>query len=297
MAQVAFTAMGSPARIVADGVARPDIDDARRLIEHLEQSWSRFRVDSSISRLNQHAGCLTLVDPDTFALVERAQAARTMTAGGFNPLMLDQLRRLGYHRSWHEGPPVASFEEVGPGSTEPIDLFPEIGAVRLPPATAFDPGGIGKGLAVDRAVDLLLDRGARGVSVEIGGDLRVAGACWYADRWRVDVAHPQHPTEIIAVVEIDEGAVATSSTLRRCWMAGSQRRHHLLDPSTGYPAQTDLVAVTTCSSQAWWAEVLAKTALIAGRDQAAQILRAQATAGVMVDGRGEVRELVEVGAA
>ena len=80
-------------------------------------------------------------------------------------------------------------------------------------------------------------------------------------------------------------------------MAGSQRRHHLLDPSTGYPAQTDLVAVTTCSSQAWWAEVLAKTALIAGRDQAAQILRAQATAGVMVDGRGEVRELVEVGAA
>jgi hypothetical protein len=69
-----------------------------------------------------------------------------------------------------------------------------------------------------------------------------------------------------------EGAVAISSVLRRSWPGIDRRRHHLLDPVTGEPAVTDLVAVTTCSAQVWWAEAAARAALLAGAEAAPDML-------------------------
>ncbi len=292
MRSLTFRAMGSPCRLVVDGGGQDAIDAAKDLVDDLERQWSRFHPTSEVSQVNANAGHFSIVSRNTFELVSRAVDARLLTRGRFNPLMLGQLCALGYDRSWQDGQPMAArrhpIERV-PGCLEPIDLVPEALAVRIPTGTAFDPGGIGKGLAVDIVTDFLLRQGATTTSVELGGDLRVTGDPWFGDTWRIGVADPIGTGGEIAVFRPSEGAVATSSRLRRRWLSEQGEVHHLLDPLTGAPATTDVVAVTTCSASAWWAEVVAKVVLIEGSFGALALLDALGTPGLIVTADGQVQ--------
>ncbi len=211
--------------------------------------------------------------------------------------MLDQLRQLGYDVSWQDRASVDDTSAMGsrrgaasiqPGSTEPIDLLAPVSAVRIPAGTAFDPGGIGKGLAADLVTEFLVANGATCTSVELGGDLRFSGRPWFGPDWRIQVANPFDDRAEIAAFSTTAGAVATSSTLRRRWMADDETRHHLLDSRTGRSATTDLVSVTTCAASAWWAEVAAKVALMAGSESAVEVLRSLGTPGIAVTADGFV---------
>ena len=288
METVSFRAMGSPCRIVVGGGDDSLADQAATLVAELERDWSRFLGGSGVSRMNRHAGQLTIVPPVVYDLVEHAAIAQTLTDGRFNPLMLNQLEDLGYRRPWQDGrgqiPGIAS----EPASLQPIDTLAAISAIRIPAGTAFDPGGIGKGLAADRATEFLIAHGATSTSVELGGDLRVSGDCWYGPEWRIGIAHPLKSDTHVATFTPDTGAVATSSILKRNWSDGARRLHHLLDPTTGTSAETDLVSVSACATTTWWAEVAAKSALIAGSALALELLTEFNTPGVAVTTEGEV---------
>jgi thiamine biosynthesis lipoprotein len=281
MKSIHFRAMGSRCRLVVEGGRSSLVYEAEAMVNRLEQMWSRFDQDSEISQLNRADGSLTVVSPETFVLVARARDAVVLTDGAFNPLMLHQLCRLGYRGSWTEAP-CGGRATVHPGCTEPITLFPEIDAVRLPAHSTFDPGGIGKGLAADLVTEMLIDGGATSSSVELGGDLRVSGSSWLSRDWEVLVEDPLDPAASLGVISTQSGAVATSSRLRNRWECNGREVHHLLDPWTGLPSPTDLVAVTACSSVAWWAEVAAKVALMAGARSAPQLLQRFGTPGVIV---------------
>lgn len=296
VATVAFEALGTSCRVVVGGSG----DDAglaaaaAEQVRQLERRWSRFLPDSEICGLNRHRGRLTIVSAATFELVQRAEQARVVTGGRFNPLLLDQLEAAGYRRSWLGGGqpgPAGGADEVEPvpGSGDPIELLAEVNGVRLPAGTRFDPGGIGKGLAVDRVTEWCRAEGATTVCVDLGGDLRVHGQPWYGPRWRIGVDHPLAPGTELGAFTPDSGAVTTSTTLRRSWPGpGGQRLHHLIDPTTGRPSSTDVVAVTTCSSQAWWAEVAAKAALLAGAANSLGVLADMGTPGIVVTAGGDI---------
>ena len=285
--------MGSPCRVVLDSGAGHLLAEVRDLVHGLERQWSRFIGSSQVSALNRNAGQVTVVSPETFRLVDRAVRARLATGGRFNPLMLRQLEAHGYRRPWDEQRPEPSGGPVAPGSTEPIVLYPEINGVQIPAGEAFDPGGIGKGLAIDVAIELCRSRGASMASVELGGDLRVFGDPWYGPAWRIGVEDPFDPAAEVASFTPTEGAVTTSTTRKRRWSAGDRTYHHLLDPLTGWPGRTDLVSVTTCSGEAWWAEVLSKTALLVGSGRVVRYLEDLETPGVAVTAEGRVLTTVD----
>ncbi len=278
---VTFRAMGSPCRIVA-----PTHELAHRgqqLVVALEQAWSRFDPDSEITRLNLHAGELTIVSQVTYELVALAQHARIATGGVFNPLMLGQLVALGYDRTWESMVSVdRPSVEPTPATTAPIELFPEVSAVRLPAGTQFDPGGIGKGMAGDMVAAALLSAGASAIQVELGGDVVVAGPSWTGGPWRVVLDDSDHGVTSPATIELDAGGVATSSVLRRRWRCGGAEVHHVVDPATGGSASTDLHSVTTVAPTLWWAEVVAKVALIGGSASARMLLDDWDMTGVLV---------------
>lgn len=283
--------MGSPARVVAGGVGSDALDAAVRLVGELEARWSRFLPDSEISAVNRAEGSLVIVSDETQRLVTHAVEASQLTGGRFNPLMLHQLRRLGYRDPWQSGEPATGALEVDAATDLTIELIPTINGLRLPPGTQFDPGGMGKGLAVDFATELLVRAGASTVMVDIGGDLRVHGEPWYGERWRIGLEDPYRPDAEAAALVPTEGAVATSSRLRRAWTVEGVAVHHLLDPATGLPAETDLVTATACSSVAWWADVVAKVALMAGSARVAQVVADLRTPVVTVGADGVVTHL------
>jgi thiamine biosynthesis lipoprotein len=128
----------------------------------------------------------------------------------------------------------------------------------------FDPGGIGKGLAADLVSRELLAAGARGAVVNVGGDLRARGEPPDNATWDVAIADPAQPGRELLRVGLRDGAVATSSRVRRRWQHTQGEAHHLIDPRTGAPTRTAHATVVAIAQDGWWAEVVAKAVLIGG---------------------------------
>ena len=262
-----FRAMGTDVHVTLVG-ADPDLlHVAEQRIHELERRWSRFLDTSEISALNRSGGRPVIVSPDTFELVDRAVAAWYATGGRFDPTVGTALVAHGYDRDFadvarHTSPAVASIT-VAPGVAG-IDLIAEINAITLPAGVTIDPGGIGKGLAADLTAELLCASGAEGALVNVGGDLRALGRAPDPDGWTITVDDPIRPDHELLRLAMPEGAVATSSRLVRRWQTVTGDAHHLIDPMTGRPAQTDVVAVTVVAGEAWWAEALTKAAFLGG---------------------------------
>lgn len=124
-------------------------------------------------------------------------------------------------------------------------------------------GGIGKGYAVDRAVNLLRSRGLHDFMVQSGGDLYVAGEPGDGP-WRLGIADPRGgANESFAVVELKDRTFSTSGDYERYFIDGGTRYHHILDPATGEPAR-GAVSVTIVAPTATLAEGLTKGVFILG---------------------------------
>jgi thiamine biosynthesis lipoprotein len=287
-AEQRFRAMGTDVHVVVHGPAG-FLDLAHEEICRLEQLWSRFLPTSEVSRLNAAAGSWLAVSPETMELVQRAVEGHHLTRGLFDPTVLGDLIRAGYDRSFPEL--IEQGEQAGaPNSdlgrgTDAIEVDPGAPAVRLPVGVGFDAGGLGKGLAADLVANRLDTEGVAGVLVNVGGDLRAMGVGPDGDDWTIEI-DPAASGTPVATVAMEQGAVATSTVLRRRWRTAGQARHHLIDPTTGDPASTGVVAATVLAARGWQAEVLAKVALIAGITTGFDLVTALGGEAMAVDDRG-----------
>ncbi len=257
-----WPAMGSDAHVVVHGRdERALLGLARQRVATVEARWSRFRSDSDVSRLNDRAGRPVRVDGTTLVLVELAMQAWRLTDGWFDPTVLGALEAWGYDDTFavvRRRPPVrrrAATRRTGCGG---IRIDPDTGTVTLPAEVGFDPGGIGKGLAADLVVRDLLDAGADGACVNLGGDLRVGGRPPDDRHWRVGHGGGG------PVLGLASGGMATSTSARRRWRVGDGQAHHLVDPGSGCPAAVRPVPTTVVASSAWRAEVLATAVAVRG---------------------------------
>jgi thiamine biosynthesis lipoprotein len=263
--------MGTFAHVVVVGGPRHLVAEARRRIASLETRWSRFLPESEVSELNRRAGEPVAVSEETRLLVELAVEGWRLSGGAFDPTVLGAVIRSGYDRSFERlgANPRSGTSELDLGAAA-IEVGP--GSVRLPVGSGFDPGGVGKGLAADLVCGEILDAGAEGVCVNLGGDVRVAGLAPEGEGWTIAVEH-DWATEPLAVLGMADGAVATSTTLRRRWQSpDGQSRHHLIDPHTGLPSETDVNSATVVAACAWAAEALAKAVLLRGSSAPFDIL-------------------------
>ena len=273
------------------GVALLDLAEAE--VRDLELRWSRFLPESVISRLNaSRPGEPLLVDDETFAVVALARAAWEATGGRFDPTVLDALRSAGYDRSFDDVPPDGRFPPAPPAGPSPgfaaVGLDPERCAVTLEGAH-LDLGGLGKGRAADLVAVRLLDQGASGACVNLGGDVRVAGTGPGGDPWVVGVDHPAGGE--LARIELLEGAVTTSARTRRRWLRDGVEAHHLIDPSTGRPAAPGIDSVTVIGGEASWSEVFAKVALIAGPEEGPSLVLDAGLAALVVRSDGAIEKV------
>ncbi len=277
---VIFSAMGSPCRIIASDHALAARGE--QIVRSLERRWSRFLPDTEIGSLNASAGSLSIVSPPTYELISCAEQARRATAGMFNPLVVDHADPLISDRFWRSCPDSRQGVVCGPVSDEPIELYPEICAVRLPERARFDPGGIGTGLAGDMVAAALLDAGSAAVQVELGRDVRVAGENWSGGVWNIVIDNSGHRAVRAATIALAAGGVATSSTRRWRWRRGGADIHHLVDAATVVSAATDLESVTAVAPTLWWAQVVSKVALERGATGARSVLEDFNLTGVVI---------------
>ncbi|GAB4440390.1 MAG: hypothetical protein OHK0015_36320 [Chloroflexi bacterium OHK40] len=168
-----------------------------------------------------------------------------------------------------------------------IRLDPGRRRIALPAGAGLDLGGSAKGWAADRAARKLAAYGP--ALVDAGGDIAVTGPRADGSPWPVGVADPLHPGAELDLLLLSAGGVATSGRDLRRWHHGGVEQHHLIDPRTGQPATTDLLAATIVGPDVQEAEMAAKVVMLLGRDGGLHWLAARPQlAGLLVTAAGRV---------
>jgi FAD:protein FMN transferase len=292
MGREEFRAMGTTiSLLLPENQVEMGAEIVRTLFSEWEQALSRFLPESELSQLNEHAGRPVAVSNLLYDVLSTALTAAQATEGVYDPALLEQLEQLGYDRNFDDLP-ANRFEPIIPG--EPggrwrgIKVDPIHRQVTLPRGIKLDFGGIAKGMAVDAALENLHHKGISSALVNAGGDLSVLGLPPADEQWQVAVPGQNQYWSI----PLHHGAIATSGIARRHWMQGSILRHHILDPRTGLPAESDLWSVTVVADRCEQAEVAAKVAFILGSGAGAEFLHKHRIAGLLVhiDGTWETVE-------
>ncbi len=288
-----FQAMGCECQVLTLGGSADLVDVGERRVRELERSWTRFSVDSELSRFNARAGHWMAVSPELSLLLWRGLAGFRLSTGLFNPFMGGQIRGVGYDRDFSEldVQPTAEADEFASGpatlsaetNPQPLQFQRHRRLARLVRGAEFDSGGIGKGLGAELVVADVLRAGARGAMVSLGGDVAVGGL-WPDEGWRIGIEDPVGRADQPMNVVLREGSVCTSSTLKRRWRNDSGAvAHHILDPATGRSLLgSDVVAASAIARQGWRAEVLTKMAVVGGMSVAREVVRRERGVALLV---------------
>jgi thiamine biosynthesis lipoprotein len=271
-----FMAMGTLVDVTVYGVPAAEAEAAAREVEQLfhelHRAWQP-QGEGALGRLNAvladdpAADPATAADPDLAMLIATARRLAQDTDGLFDPGLgaLVQLWGFGSAESLPAAPPppeaVAAWLEQRP--------------------LQFDLGGFAKGVAVDRAIALLRERGIEHAIVNAGGDLRAIGR--KGERpWRIGIRAPRDPAGVLAALETGgDEAVFTSGDYERWFEHAGRRYHHILDPRSGYPT-TGLVSVTVLHADAGRADAAATALMVAGPEAWPAMAAALGVEAVMV---------------
>jgi thiamine biosynthesis lipoprotein len=297
MQQKAFRAMGCRVLVALDNdstVAASYLSPVTGWFEEWEQQLSRFRADSELTRLNQQAGEPQQVSETLWEVFQAARVAAEQSDGMVTPLVLDALEAAGYTESFVSeqaggGCPTFSAQELLPMSADwrCIASDPQTRTIHLPAGLRLDLGGIAKGWAAEQTVQRLRRKGP--VLVDVGGDVALSGKMSAGRRWPIAVADPFAPAEQLELLLLDGGGVATSGRDYRRWQVNGCWQHHIIDPRTGMPAETDVVSVTVIAPTTCAAEMAAKRVLISGcHDGMAWLEEHPTMAGLLVCENGQV---------
>jgi FAD:protein FMN transferase len=307
-----FRAMNSEIVLMAEGYPLRTVEGfeaAESFIHTSEQRFTRFSAHSELSRLNHSSGNWFKASPDLFELIKEALIYSHKTDGLFDPTILPDLRRVGYDRSMDELRSISS-DASTPLSTSPqpaghsmssiptfdsIQLDANTSSILLPAGVQIDLGGLAKGWIAEHAAHLL-SQCATACAVSAGGDMFLVGYPEGQDFWEVGLEDPHNPGNDLMILHVEEGAVATSSVAKRVWQQGALTRHHLIDPRTHEPAETDWLSVTVIAPRMSAAEAFAKAILIGGAEYAKQIAAQNPDLTILaVDKDGQLLDLQESG--
>ncbi len=287
-----FNAMGTDHTVMVDDAEALPAAMAvvRKQFQEIDETCSRFRSDSELSRLNGLSGA---GDVPLSPLLEEAIVAALDSAamtGGLVDLTVGRcVEEVGYDVTFRDLPadgPRLTLKVRQMVGWRALDYDPLAHTLSLPAGVGLDLGASGKAWAADRAAAAVA--GSLGVSVLVncGGDIAVGGPTPRGG-WPVRVAVDADADQWQDVVVFD-GGLATSGTTSRRWRRGGVELHHIIDPSTGLPAQTPWAMVSVAAATCVEANAAATAALIMG-DRAPEWLDGLKLPARLVDKRGGIR--------
>ena len=265
-----FPAFGTRIEISIAGVpesrARRASDRIRAMFESLHNRWHPWdggelaRFNTQLMDTGSATGDAELLDT-----IRQAMDYTRLSGGRFNPAVAALVREWGFN----EDAPISA----PPGQEKLLELLAAMPGQQqiewmprrlISPAGgwAIDLGGFAKGLAVDRAIELLRKDGIENAIVNAGGDLRATGR--HNDRaWRIGIRHPRNPGVIAGIDISGDESVFTSGDYERFFEYQGVRYHHILDPETGYPA-VGTMSLTVIAGNGAIADASATALFVAG---------------------------------
>ncbi|MGD8311059.1 MAG: FAD:protein FMN transferase [Gammaproteobacteria bacterium] len=223
-------------------------------------------------------------DPAILPLLVEAGRLSRLSQGLFNPTIGKLIALWGFQA---DELPLGTLPDPGAIKTL-VEQAPSVRDVTITgeriqnsnPAVQYDLGAFAKGYAIDRSIDRLRELGIENAIINTGGDLRGIGR--HGDRpWRIGIRHPRE-SGVLASVELDgDDSVFTSGDYERYFEVDGKRYHHIIDPRSGFPADTT-TSVTVIHSDAATADAAATALFVAGPGEWLDIARRMGVHYVML---------------
>ena len=232
-------------------------------MRRIDALMSTYKPDSEISRVNANAARAPVpVSAELFGLLQTAQQYSALSKGAFD-ITYASVGYLYDYRQHHRPDAGAIAAALPAVDYRQLKLDQEKRTVAFGKAgMRIDLGGIAKGYAVDRGIELLKGRGFGHAMVNAGGDTRVSGDR-FGKPWVIGIRHPDRREEVALRIPLEDAAFSTSGDYERFFDEGGVRYHHIIDPKTGQSPHS-VRSVTIIASNATRTDGLSKTVFILG---------------------------------
>ncbi len=277
-----FPAMGTVHTLAVEGEqAVVAAEQIKERIQTMDQLWSVFREDSEIAAMNR--GEYIMASEDTLRILKESVRISKETEGAFD-ITAGPLTKL-----WRQ----ATNDERIPNPREIAEARRHTGSnsirifgnrVKLKRGRSVDLGGIAKGYALDRALELVKDAGTENAVLNLGGTIGVTGR-----PVEIGIRNPFDPDgEPMGTLLLDNRCAVTSGSYERFARIGGRMFHHIIDPRTGYPSDAGLVSVTLVGRNATVLDAFATAAFVLGPFLALPFLKRYGIEAIFIKADGKV---------
>ncbi len=271
--------------------ANDAIQSAFKEIERIEKIASNFNKDSELSQLNLKGFSS---HPELFDIINKSMDYAKLTEGAFDITVYPLTKLWGFNTDTSEGTGIPQGKYKVPTDKEIKDTLEIVGYERIKldyknkkvylNRSKLDLGGIAKGFAVDKAINILRERGIRKALVNAGGDIKFIGN----KKWRIGIQHPRLKDKLITTIKLKNKAIVTSGDYERYFMINEHRYQHIINPITGYPA-TECISVTIIADDATDADALATGVVVLGPDKGMKLInKLKNIEGLIIDSEGNI---------
>ncbi len=261
---------------------------AASAVQELENLISWRVEDSDVFRLNEEAGKeFIAIDPQTESILSVALDVCEASGGAFDVTIAPISRLWDFDENPHV-PDSALLEKfVGKVDYQSLSLPGDGTAALRRLDTALDLGAVGKGAACDAAVAAYEESGAEYAIIAVGGSVGVYGQKPWGKSWTVAVRDPKGDGAL-GTLSLMEGFVSTSGSYEKCFTEGGVTYHHILDPSTGYPAESGLISVTVKSDSGVLSDALSTACFVLGLEKSLPLLEKFDAQAIFIDDNNSV---------
>lgn len=269
----------------ADALLALVLDEMRRI----EATYSPYIEASELSRLNREAplGWVSTT-PEMIELLSKSAQVSKMTGGAFD-ITYASVGRYYDYRAGQRPDDEALARGLEAINYEYVEIDADAGRVRFAhPLVYVDMGGIAKGYAVDRCIELLQAAGVTQASVAAGGDSRIIGDR-NGEPWTVGVQDPRNEDAVAVLLPLVDTAVSTSGDYERYFEEDGVRYHHILDPRTGDSAR-DSWSVTILGPEATFTDALSTSVFVLGPEKGLALIdQLPGIDAIVIDAGGNLR--------
>jgi len=286
VAQTTQRAMGTVMSHKAFGLsAQVSVAAVCREVERIEGLLSRYLPNSDIGRVNGSAGTRSeRISRETYEVLSTAAQFSQSCPGCFDTTIGPLVTLWNRGRDSLTQPDESSIKHILPlVNYRDLVLDPVSMTAGLREAgQSLDLGGIGKGFAGDKILDVFKQLGSSSAYSNLGGNVVTVGAKPDGSPWRIGIQHPRQEDRLIGAVSVVGRTVVTSGDYQRHFVDGQgKRHHHILDPRTGYPSESGLVSVSVVAERSLAADALSTILFVAGMEKGVAFLRSFPQAGAI----------------
>lgn len=275
----------------SEEIAKQATDAAFLELERLGELLNFYAEDSELSAVNRNAGIAPVkVAADTLEIIKAAVFAGEQTEGGFEVTLGPIVKLWNFNEKIiPSGAQVK--ENLAAVGYENIVIDEGSSSVFLKKeGIQIDLGGIIKGFAADRAVEVLKKNGIEDGIVAVAGDIRTFGSQLNGKPWRIGIQNPRqqgNKDALLATVDLKDESISTSGDYQRYFIENGKRYHHLLNPKTGFP-ENRCQSVTIIAENAASTDAFATGIFVMGPEKGLVVLESLGMDGIIVDRKGDV---------